>query len=120
MAGSVPGIIVFPTTVRLGPYVMPLPVAEEREPWPKPRRPMPLWPLVVGPLLGLSLTFIPSIESRLPRSSKVEFGFGSGVLLGLVMVLGILLGRRQFILQTWLVGLAAVVVLVGLVRALLI
>lgn len=81
---------------------------------------MPIWPLVIGPLLGLSLTFIPSVATQLPRSSKVEFGFGSGVLLGLVLVFGILLARRQFILQTWLVGMAAVAVLVGLVRALLI
>lgn len=81
---------------------------------------MPLWPLVLGPLVGLSLTFVPSVAARLPRSSPVEFGFGLGVFFGLVIVLGILVARRQFILQTWLVALAAVAVLVGLVRALLV
>lgn len=97
---------------------MALPYAEEREPWPKPRRPMPLWPLVAGPLVGLGLSFIPGISARFPESAKAEFGFGVGVFLGLMVDLLILLVRRQFQLQTWLVGAAAAIVLAGLLRAL--
>lgn len=98
---------------------MVLPNAPDREPWPKPRRPMPLWPLVAGPLVGLGLSFIPGIAAHFPQSATVEFGFGTGVFLGLIGVLAILLARRQFMLQTWLVAGASAVVLVGLVRALL-
>lgn len=96
---------------------MALPHAEEREPWPKPRRPMPLWPLVAGPLVGLGLTFVPGVAARFPESATVEFGFGVGVFLGLIVVVLILLARRQFLLQTWLVAAAAAIVLTGLLRA---
>src|SRR5262245_49893600 len=99
---------------------MALPTAQEREPWPKPRRPIPLWPLVAGPLIGLGSTFVPPVAARYPQSAPAEFGFGAGVFLGLLVVFVILLARRQFLLQTWMVAAAAAIVLVALVRALLI
>lgn len=79
-----------------------------------------MWPLLAGPLLGLALSLIPGVAAHFPQSATVEFGFGVGVFLGLVVDFAILLFRRQFLPRTWLVGGAAVIVLVGLVRALLI
>jgi hypothetical protein len=97
---------------------MVLPRAEEREPWPKPRRPIPVWPLVGGPLIGLGLAHVPPIAAIFPQSAIIEFGFAVGVFLGLLTDFAILLARRQYFLQTWLVGGAAAIVLIGLARAL--